>query len=98
MDYAGDIKAFLFLLNNDCCTSIDKCRKFLYDLTEGKLNISKGMISRLSREFTEKSEKEIKRSYADMLKAPVMHTDCTKEHDMLLLYEAYRNGDELPFD
>lgn len=77
VNYAGDIKAFLFLLNNDCCTSIDKCRKFLYDLTEGKLNISKGMISRLSREFAEKSEKEIKRSYADMLKAPVMHTDCT---------------------
>lgn len=77
VNYAGDIKAFLFLLNNDCCTSIDKCRRFLYDLTEGKLDISKGMISRLSREFTEKSEKEIKRSYADMLKAPVMHTDCT---------------------
>ena len=77
VNYAGDIKAFLFLLNNDCCTSIDKCRRFLYDLTEGKLDISKGMISRLSREFAEKSEKEIKRSYADMLKAPVMHTDCT---------------------
>ena len=42
-------RAFLFLLNNDCCTSIDKSRKFLSDLTDGKLNISKGMISRLNR-------------------------------------------------
>jgi len=49
----------LFLLNHDCCTSIDKCKRFLYDLTEGKLSISKGMISRLSREFAKKSEKEM---------------------------------------
>ena len=27
------IRAFLFLLNNDCCTSIDKSRQFLSDLT-----------------------------------------------------------------
>ena len=46
----------MFLLNNDCCTSIDKSRKFLSDLTDGKLNISKGMISKLSREFALKTE------------------------------------------
>ena len=49
VNYDGSIRAFLFLLNNDCCTSIDKSRKFLSDLTDGKLNISKGMISRLNR-------------------------------------------------
>ena len=49
VNYDGNIRAFLFLLNNDCCTSIDKSRKFLSDLTDGKLNISKGMISRLNR-------------------------------------------------
>ena len=51
------IRAFLFLLNNDCCTSIDKSRHFLSDLTGGKLNISKGMVSRLSREFALKTER-----------------------------------------
>ena len=51
VNYGGSIRAFLFLLNNDCCTSIDKSRQFLSDLTGGKLNISKGMISRLGREF-----------------------------------------------
>ena len=34
VNYGGSIKAFLFLLNNDCCTSIDKSRKFLSDLTD----------------------------------------------------------------
>ena len=101
VNYAGDIKAFLFLLNNDCCTSIDKCRRFLYGLTEGKLNISKGMISRLSRELAEKSEKEIKRSYADMLKAPVMHTDCTNARvngkNAYVLICAAPNGDAIYF-
>lgn len=77
VNYDGSIKAFLFLLNNDCCTSIDKSRKFLSDLTGGKLNISKGMVNKLSREFALKTEAERKSAYADMLLSPVMHTDCT---------------------
>ena len=77
VNYDGSIRAFLFLLNNDCCTSIDKSRVFLSDLTGGKLNISKGMISKLSREFALKTEPERREAYADMLLSPVMHTDCT---------------------
>lgn len=77
VNYGGSIRAFLFLLNNDCCTSIDKSRKFLSDLTEGKLNISKGMINKLSRTFAEKTEAERKKIFADMLLSPVMHVDCT---------------------
>ncbi|MFR7848707.1 MAG: hypothetical protein ACLU8S_14920 [Coprococcus phoceensis] len=65
VNYDGDIRAFLFLLNNDCCTSIDKSRKFLSDLTGGKLNISKGMISKLNREFALKTESERRTAYAE---------------------------------
>ncbi len=77
VNYGGSVKAFLFLLNNDCCISIDKSRRFLSDLTGGKLNISKGMISRLSKEFAGKTEGEQKKLFTDMLLSPVMHTDCT---------------------
>ena len=77
VNYDGSIRAFLFLLNNDCCTSIDKSRKFLSDLAGGKLNTSKGMISKLSREFALKTEPERRTAYAEMLLSPVMHTDCT---------------------
>lgn len=77
VNYGGSIKAFLFLLNNDCCTSIDKSRKFLSDLTDGRLNISKGMINKLSREFAKKTEQERKTIFADLLLSPVLHTDCT---------------------
>ena len=81
VNYDGSIRAFLFLLNNDCCASIDESRKFLSDLTGGKLNISKGMISRLSREFALKTEPERRAAYADMLFSPVMHTDCTNARE-----------------
>ena len=77
VNYGGSVKAFLFLLNNDCCTSIDKSRKFLSDLTDGRLNISKGMINKLSREFAAKTDRERKSMFADLLLSPVMHTDCT---------------------
>ena len=77
VNYDSNIWAFPFLLNNDCCTSINKSRQFLSDLTGGRLNISNGMVSRLSREFTFKNEAERISVYADMLLSPVMHTDCT---------------------
>ncbi len=77
VNYGGSIRAFLFLLNSDCCTSIDKSRKFLSDLTGGKLNISKGMASSLCREFADKTEQERAGASAGMLLSPVMHIDCT---------------------
>lgn len=77
VNYGGSVKAFLFLLNNECCVSIDKSRRFLSDLTGGKLEISKGMINSLCREFSQKTEKERRAAFSDMLLSPVMHTDCT---------------------
>ena len=77
VNYGGNIRAFLFLLNNDCCTSIDNSREFLSNLTGGKINISKGMINGLCKSFSEKTEKQRKEIFQDMLLSPVMHTDCT---------------------
>ena len=71
------IKALLFLLNTDCAVSIDKSRRFLSDLTGGKLKISKGMINKLCREFSSKAQAEQKKIFADLLSSAVMHTDCT---------------------
>ena len=76
-NYGSSVKAFLFLLNNDCCVSIDKCRDFLKNLTGGNLDISKGMISKLSQEFSEKSEPLRKSAASELFLYPVMHTDCT---------------------
>ena len=77
VNYDGSIKAFLYLLNNDCNVSIKKCQNFLSELTDGKLAVSTGMINKLSKELAEKTENERKKLFADMLAAPVMHIDCT---------------------
>ena len=77
VNYDGSIKALLFLLNTDCAVSIDKSRRFLSDLTGGKLKISGGMINKLCREFSNKTKTEQKKIFADLLSSAVMHTDCT---------------------
>ena len=77
VNYGGSIKAFLFLLNNDCCTSIDKSLRFLSDLTDGKLKLSKGMASKLGREFASKTQEEREKIFSELLLSPVMHVDCT---------------------
>lgn len=47
--------------------SVDKYRKFWQDLNGGKLPISKGMVKELSREFSQKSKKELKKNMSDVL-------------------------------
>ncbi len=81
VNYDGSIKAFLYLLNNECCVSIDKCSRFLSDLTAGKLKISKGMINSLGKEFAEKTEAEQKELFARIQASPVMHTDFTNARE-----------------
>jgi len=77
VNYDSSIKAFAFLLNNHCNVSIDKVRQFLSDLTGGALEISKGMINGLSREFAEKSVAEQKKVFSDLVGAPVLNEDFT---------------------
>ena len=75
VNYGGSVKAFAFLLNNHCCVSIDKVRDFLSELTDGKLQISKGMINGLSKEFATKTTNEQKEIFSDLLRSPVMGVD-----------------------
>lgn len=77
VNYGGSVKAVAFLLNNRCGVAIDKVREFLSDMTDGELQISKGMINGLSKEFSTKTEAEQKKAFADLLLSPVMNADFT---------------------
>ena len=77
VNYGGSIKSFAFLLNNRCCVSIDKVREFISELTNGQLQISKGMINGLSKEFSKKTIAEQKEAFSDLLLSPVLNTDFT---------------------
>jgi hypothetical protein len=77
VNYGGSVKAFAFLLNNHCCVSLEKAKDFLSELTNGQLQISKGMIAGLSAEFSEKTVEEQKKAFDDILLSPLMHVDFT---------------------
>lgn len=77
VNYGGSVKAFAFLLNSRCCVSIDKVREFLSELTQGKLQISKGMINGLCKEFSKKTQTEQKEAFYSLLLSPVLNTDFT---------------------
>jgi hypothetical protein len=77
VNYGRSIKAFSFLLNNHCCVAIDKVREFLSELTNSELQISKGMINGLCKEFSKKTEVEQKEAFSGLLLSPVLNTDFT---------------------
>lgn len=77
VNYDGSVKAFAFLLNNHCNVSMDKTCEFLSEVTDGALQISKGMVCGLSREFSEKSKAEQAEAFSNLVVAPVLHVDFT---------------------
>lgn len=77
VNYGGSIKAFAYLQNNECDVSIDKTRDFMRCVTGGKLDLSKGMVSGLLKEFSEKTAEEKEADMKALLACPVMNTDMT---------------------
>jgi len=75
VNYDGTVKAFAFMLNNNCNVSIDKTRDFISEVTGGKLQISHGMICKLSKEFSDKTQKEQKEIFGMLIRSPVMGID-----------------------
>lgn len=77
VNYDGTVKAAAYLLNNQCYVSIGKTGEFLKTVSGGKLELSAGMICGLSKEFSEKTQKERNEIYLKLLSSPYMHVDFT---------------------
>jgi hypothetical protein len=77
VNYDASVKAFSFILNNQCNVSIRKVQNFLSELTHGELKISVGMINGLSKEFSLRTKSERQEIFSDLLLSPVMNTDFT---------------------
>lgn len=77
VNYDGSLKALAYLLNNDCNVSIDKTRCFLKDISEGKIDLSTGMICNLVKIFSEKTEEERNEIFLSLMAEPVLHADFT---------------------
>ena len=77
VNYDGTVKAFAFLLSNECNVSHGKIRKLLSELTQGEVVLSDGMINGLAREFSEKTKPEKKEIIEKLMRSPVMNVDFT---------------------
>ena len=77
VEYDASFDAFVSLLHSHGNMSYDKIIEILSDLTDGKLNPSKGMLAGLEKKFSEKSEADRQMIFNRMLVYPYMHIDGT---------------------
>lgn len=77
VNYDGSVKAMLYHLSTECNVSHDKVIGFVKMLSKGKLCVSKGMVNKLLKEFSDKSQKEQTEAAEELMKSPVMNVDFT---------------------
>lgn len=77
VNYDESIKAMAFLMKNRLNVSEENIREFLYELSGGKLQISRGMVNGLTREFAGKTEAERKAEFKRLATGHVLYTDMT---------------------
>ena len=75
--YDGTVKAFAYLLNNECYVSIGKTQNFIKEVTGGSLALSTGLICNLSKQFSEQTKEERDEIFLKLFSAPVLHADFT---------------------
>jgi len=75
--YGGSVKATAYLLNNHLYTSIDKTRRFLKDISQGRIDISNGFICNLSKQFSKYTEEERDKIFDELAAASILHADFT---------------------
>ena len=75
--YGDSVKSLAAMLNNYCNVSMDKVNEVMHDLSGGKINISKGRIATLAKEFNEKSKENQDEIFKNLMNSPIMHTDAT---------------------
>lgn len=77
VNYDGTVKACAYLLKNKCNVSIGNVKDFLCEISNGELNLSTGMISNLTKEFSSKTKQERNEIFLKLYSSPVLHADFT---------------------
>lgn len=75
--YGSTVKALALLLVNRCNVSLGKVSELICDLTGGAVKPSAGFLSKLAKEFSDKSEQEQEEAIRALLLSPVMNVDFT---------------------
>lgn len=77
VNYDGSVKAFAFLLTNECNVSVGRTCNFLSELSDGKINLSEAAVNGFSEEFSSKTEEEKKDILERLMTSPVLNADFT---------------------
>lgn len=78
--YGSSVKALAYLVNNGLYTSVAKTKEFIKEITRGKIDLSCGFISNLSKELSGKTEPERAEIFLKLMASPMMHADFTFGH------------------
>jgi len=77
VNYGGSVKALAFLLNTQYNVSLDNTSALIREVTDGALELSRGMINGLTKEFSLRTEKEQLDIFAKLLSSSNMGVDFT---------------------
>lgn len=77
VNYDGTVKACAYILKDKCNVSIGNVQEFLHEISNGELNLSTGMISNLTKEFSSKTAQERNEIFLKLYSSPIMHVDFT---------------------
>ena len=77
VNYSSNVRAIPVFLTSCCNVSIDNVRRFLYEATSHKLDVSKGFVHNSLARFSEMAKPAIEGIGSSMAKSQVMHSDAT---------------------
>ena len=77
VNYDSSVKALVFLMKNHLNVPENKIREFFYEMTDGEICLSRGLLNGMSREFSEKTEEERNDIFARLAASEVLSADIT---------------------
>ncbi len=77
VNYDPSVRAFAALLVNYCNVSIRKASEFLYELSDGSIDLSTGFINSLKSQFSHNSKEELQEIFKELMAGPYLNADTT---------------------
>lgn len=75
--YGKNLKALVSMLVNEEYVAIDRCSKFIEEITDNKITLSNGTIVNITKELSKKSESSVKNIKNNLINASLAHADET---------------------
>ncbi|MGN1330794.1 MAG: transposase [Clostridia bacterium] len=95
--YCDDLKMIIVALGNYFSLPYNKIKEFIYDFTDGIIDISEGTIDNTYEEFSSKLDDTLENITNNLLNGTYQHTDetTTKENGKDAYYRGYANKENV---